>query len=137
MAPGIPDLVHLMHAQNSKPATAAGLTAQPALSEIEATDVQGTPVQRQHIYHHLSGFQTSVDGIEKKIYEEKSAVLITRDGQSWTVDECLDGSLEELTTADVLIWQERCVRFSIMCKNLHWKTLPEKGTIGPLHRGRS
>lgn len=56
MAPGIPDLLHLlhlMHAPNSKPATAAGLTAQPALSETEATDVQGTPVQRQHIYHHL------------------------------------------------------------------------------------
>ena len=66
MAPGIPDLTHLMHARNSKAATAAGLTAQPALSEIEATDVQGTPVQRQHIYHHLSQFQTSLDGMKRK-----------------------------------------------------------------------
>ena len=46
MAPGIPDLMQLMHAPISKPATAAGLTAQPALSEIEAKDIQGTLVQR-------------------------------------------------------------------------------------------
>lgn len=75
MAPGIPDLMHLMHAQNSKPATAAGLTAQPALSEIEATDVQGTPVQRQHIYHHLSGFQSSVDGIKRKYMKRVPCLL--------------------------------------------------------------
>lgn len=137
MAPGIPDLMHLMHAPISKPATAAGLTAQPALSEIEATEVQGTPVQRQPIYHHLSRFQTSLAGIRKERDEEKSAVFTSRNGQSQTVDECMYGSLEELATADVLIWQEGCILFCEMCRYLRLKTLPERWTIVPLHRVKS
>ena len=48
----------------------------------------------------------------------------------------MHGSLEESITAHVLIWQERCVLFSIMCRSLHWKTFLERWTIWASTQGQ-